>query len=124
MPKFSQGGSAAKLRPFTRTQGGTSAPPVRGYGGQNRPAAQNMEGKRPKRVKTEPKARHVDGHTLKAMGGLPGEGYPLRRTAELEDYGPAHPMAVQFNEEALENCENSGLLKGSGAWIDTQGVAN
>ena len=82
-----------------------------------------MEGKRPKRVKTEPKARHVDGHTLKAMGGLPGEGYPLRRTAELEDYGPAHPMAVQFNEEALENCENSGLLKGSGAWIDTQGVA-
>ena len=60
--------------------------------GQNRPAAQNMEGKRPKRVKTEPKARHVDGHTLKAMGGLPGEGGPVRRTAELEDYGAAHPM--------------------------------
>ena len=82
-----------------------------------------MEGKRPKRVKTEPMARHVDGHTLKAMGGLPGQGCPLRRTAELEDYGPAHPMAVTFNKEALDNGENSGFLKESGAWIDKQGVA-
>ena len=82
-----------------------------------------MEGKRPKRVKTEPMARHVDGHTLKAMGGLPGQGCPLRRTAELEDYGPAHPMAVTFNKEALDNGENSGFLKETGAWIDKQGVA-
>ena len=82
-----------------------------------------MEGKRPKRVKTEPKARHVDGHTLKAMGGLPGQGCPLRRTAEIEDYGPAHPMAVAFNEDALHNGKTSGLLKKSGAWVDEQGVA-
>ena len=91
--------------------------------GWNKPSAQNMEGKRPKRVKTEPKARHVDGHTLKAMGGLPGQGCPLRRTAEIEDYGPAPPPAVAFNEHALHNGKTSGILKKCGAWVDEQGVA-
>lgn len=81
------------------------------------------ESKRPKRVKTEPRARHVDGHTLKAMGGLPGEGCPVRRTAEIEDYGPAHPLAIHFNMEAIANGENSGKLKAGGGWLDNQGVA-
>jgi len=74
-------------------------------------------------VKTEARARHVDGHTLKAMGGPPGEGCPVRRTAEIEDYGPAHPLATQFNAEAIAHGENSGKLKAGGGWLDDQGVA-
>ena len=82
-----------------------------------------MHKKRPERVKTAPRQRHVDGHTLKAIAGRTGLPGAVRRTAEIEDYEAAHPRAIAFNEELLADGEISGYLKDSGGWIDDQGVA-
>ena len=82
-----------------------------------------MKPERPKRVKTMAMARHVDGHFLKALAGstgLPGE---IPKTAEINDYAPAHPDAIEFNKTCLENGEISGFLKKSDKWNDAQGVA-
>ena len=91
---------------------------------KNRPAAQNMESKRPERKKTGFTQSLTDGHTLRAIARTSKVPINVQMTATVTDYAGADPRMLTYNTKALASGEVSAKLQQGGGWIDIVGVTS